>query len=280
MDIRYSASPNDVKRYTTDQLRREFLIENLYQPDTVQAVYSHVDRMVVLGVMPVTKRLSIDDGIDVWKNFGTGFFLERREIGVFNLGGKGVIECDGVRYDLGFEDCLYISRSTREVFFSSVDAAEPARFYAVSAPAHKDCKTTFISFAQANKRPLGSMENSNKRVINQFIHPDVLETCQLSMGLTQLEPGSVWNSMPCHTHERRMEVYTYFNLPDDGIVMHFMGQPNETRNIVMKNYEAVISPSWSIHCGAGTSNYTFIWAMGGENQAFDDMDNYVPTELK
>ena len=150
----------------------------------------------------------------------------------------------------------------------------------MSAPAHKVCKTTFLPFADANKRPLGSVESSNKRVINQFIHPDVLETCQLSMGLTQLEPGSVWNSMPCHTHERRMEVYTYFNLSDNDIVMHFMGQPQETRAIVMKNLEAVISPSWSIHCGCGTSNYTFIWAMGGENQAFDDMDNLKPTDLR
>lgn len=280
MDIRYSASPNDVKRYTTEELRKEFLITDLYQPDTVQATYSHVDRMVVLGIMPVNKALSIDDGIDVWHNFGTSYFLERREAGVFNLGGAGYIECDGVRYELGFEDCLYISRSTKTVIFGSNDAAAPARFYVCSAPAHKDCKTTFISIKEANKRPLGAVETSNKRVINQFIHPDVLETCQLSMGLTQLDPGNVWNSVPPHTHERRMEVYTYFNLPEDGVLMHFMGQPTETRHLVMKNYEAVISPSWSMHFGCGTSNYTFIWAMGGENQAFDDMDNFACTELK
>ena len=280
MDIRYSTGPNDVKRYTTDELRREFLIQNLYQPDTVQATYSHVDRMVVLGIMPVQKKLAIDDGIDVWANFGTHYFLERREAGVFNLGGRGYIEADGVRYELNFEDCLYITRGTKDVSFGSCDSAAPARFYLVSAPAHKACKTTFLSFADANKRPLGSAETSNKRVINQFIHPDVLETCQLSMGLTQLEPGSVWNSMPCHTHERRMEIYTYFALPEDGVVMHFMGQPGETRHLVMQNYEAVISPSWSIHCGCGTSHYTFIWAMGGENQEFDDMDNIVPTELR
>jgi len=280
MDIRYSASPRDVKRYTTEELRKEFLVQDLYQPDTVQSVYSHVDRMVVLGIMPVSKELSIDDGIDVWANFGTNFFLERREAGVFNLGGAGYIIADGVRYELGFEDCLYISRSTKSVVFGSNDAAAPARFYVVSAPAHKDCKTTFISIKDANKRPLGAAETSNKRVINQFIHPDVLETCQLSMGLTRLEPGNVWNSVPPHTHERRMEVYTYFNLPDDGVVMHMMGQPTELRPIVMKNYEAVISPSWSVHFGCGTSAYTFIWAMGGENQAFDDMDNLKVTELK
>ena len=280
MDIRYSAHPNDVKRYTTEELRKEFLITDLYQPDTVQAVYSHVDRMVVLGIMPVEKVLPIDDGIDVWANFGTNFFLERREAGVFNLGGAGYIECDGQRFDLGFEDCLYISRSTKTVLFGSNDAANPARFYVVSAPAHKDCKTTFISIKDANKRPLGSIETSNKRVINQFIHPDVLETCQLSMGLTKLEPGNVWNSVPPHTHERRMEVYTYYGLPEDGVVMHYMGQPTQTRHLVMQNFDAVISPSWSMHFGCGTSCYTFIWAMGGENQAFDDMDNFSCTDLR
>lgn len=279
MDIRYSTGPKDMQRYTTEELRDEFLIQNLYQPDAVQAVYSHVDRMVVLGILPVSKAVSIDQGIDVWANFGTHYFLERREAGVFNLGGAGSIVADGVKYDLGFQDCLYISMGTKEVTFESKDGKDPARFYLVSAPAHKPCKTTFISIKDANKRPCGSEETCNKRVINQFIHPDVLETCQLCMGLTQLAPGSVWNSMPCHTHERRMEIYTYFNLPKDNVVMHFMGQPQQTRHLVMQNFEAVISPSWSIHCGCGTSNYTFIWAMGGENQAFDDMDSIPTTKL-
>ena len=280
MDIRYSGNPEDVKFYTTEELRNEFLITDLYEPDTVKAVYSHVDRMVVLGIMPVHEVVSADKGIDVWHNFGTSYFLERREAGVFNLGGKGFIEADGVRYDLGFEDCLYITKGTEKVLFGSLDPEDPARFYLVSAPAHKACKTTFLSFADANKRPCGSVEEANKRVINQFIHPDVLETCQLSMGLTQLAPGSVWNTMPSHTHERRMEIYTYFNIPEGNVVMHFMGQPQETRHIVMKNFDAVISPSWSIHSGCGTSNYTFIWAMGGENQAFDDMDNLKTTDLR
>ena len=280
MDIRYSTGPNDVKRYTTEELRKEFLIENLYQPDTVQAVYSHVDRMVTLGIMPVTRVLPINDGIDVWANFGTNFFLERREVGVFNLGGAGWIEADGVRYELGFEDCLYITKGTKEVLFGSNDGNNPARFYAVSAPAHKVCKTTFISIADANKRPLGDVKTANKRVINQFIHPDVLETCQLSMGLTKLEEGSVWNSVPPHTHERRMEIYTYYNIPDDGIVLHLMGQPQQTRHLVMRNFDAVISPSWSIHAGCGSANYTFIWAMGGENQAFDDMDTFNVNEMR
>ncbi|MEA4941628.1 MAG: 5-dehydro-4-deoxy-D-glucuronate isomerase [Oscillibacter sp.] len=280
MDIRYSANQRDVKRYTTEELRNEFLIENLYQPDQVTAVYSHVDRMVVLGILPVNKTVPIDQGIDVWANFGTHYFLERREAGVFNLGGPGVIEADGVKYELGFEDCLYITKETKSVSFASKDSGNPARFYLVSAPAHKVCKTTFISMKDANKRPCGAVETSNKRVINQFIHPDVLETCQLSMGLTQLEPGSVWNSMPAHTHERRMEIYTYFNIPEGNVVFHMMGQPQETRHLVMHNFDAVISPSWSLHCGCGTSNYTFIWAMGGENQAFYDMDNIPVPDMR
>ncbi len=280
MDIRYSANPNDVKCYTTEELRKEFLIENLYEADQVKAVYSHVDRMVVLGIHPVTKEVPIDQDIDVWANFGTNFFLERREAGVFNLGGPGSITVDGTKYDLVFQDCLYITMGAKEVTFASADGANPARFYLVSAPAHKSYKTTFLSMADANKRPCGAAETANARVINQFIHPDVLPTCQLSMGLTQLSPGSVWNTMPAHTHERRMEVYTYFNIPEDNVVFHMMGQGQETRHLVMHNFDAVISPSWSIHSGCGTSNYTFIWAMGGENQAFDDMDTIPTTELR
>lgn len=280
MDIRYSTSPKDVKRYTTEELRQEFLIENLYVPDQVKATYSHVDRMVVLGIHPVTKELPIDQGIDVWANFGTQYFLERREAGVFNLGGPGSITVDGEKYSLGFEDCLYITMGSKEVTFASDSSEDPARFYLVSAPAHRAYKTTFLSMADAAKRPCGSAETANARVINQFIHPDVLPTCQLSMGLTQLAPGSVWNTMPAHTHERRMEVYTYFNIPEGNVVFHMMGQGKETRHLVMQNFDAVISPSWSIHSGCGTSNYTFIWAMGGENQAFDDMDNIPITEMR
>lgn len=280
MDIRYSANQKDFKRYTTEETRAEFLIENLYVANEVVAVYSHVDRMVTLGCMPTTETISIDKGIDIWANFGTKYFLERREIGIFNIGGAGSIKADGVEYKLGYRDCLYITRGTQEVLFTSDDASNPAKFYMVSAPAHKSCKTMFISIADAAKKPLGAMETSNKRVINQFIHPDVLETCQLSMGMTVLEPGSVWNTMPSHTHERRMEIYTYFEVPENQVVFHMMGEGQETRHIVMQNEQAVISPSWSIHSGGGTSNYTFIWAMGGENQAFDDMDNIPTTELR
>ena len=280
MDIRYSANQKDVKRYTTEELRKEFLIENLYQPDQVVAVYSHVDRMVTLGCMPVSKQVSIDQGIDIWKNFGTSYFLERREIGIFNIGGSGKITVDGTVYELGYKDCLYITRGAKEVYFSSDDASKPAKFYMVSAPAHCSYETRLIKIADAAKKPCGAAETSNKRVINQFIHPDVLKTCQLSMGMTVLEPGSVWNTMPAHTHERRMEVYMYFEVPEDQVVFHMMGEGDETRHIVMKNEMAVISPSWSIHAGAGTCNYTFIWAMGGENQAFDDMDTIAIPDLK
>ena len=280
MDIRYAANPRDVKRYTTEELRNEFLIENLYQPDSVTAVYSHVDRMVTLGCMPVTETVSIDKGIDVWANFGTKFFLERREIGIFNIGGEGTIAVDGTVYELGYKDCLYITMGAKEVLFASKCAEKPAKFYMVSAPAHRSYETHLLKLADANKKPCGDAATSNKRVINQFIHPAVLKTCQLSMGMTVLESGSVWNTMPAHTHERRMEVYMYFEVPEDQVVFHMMGQGQETRHIVMKNEQAVISPSWSIHAGAGTSNYTFIWAMGGENQEFDDMDVIPITELK
>ena len=280
MDIRYSCNQRDFKRYTTEETRNEFLIEKLFVADEVVAVYSHVDRMVTLGIMPVNDSVSIDKGIDVWKNFGTHFFLERRECGMFNVGGAGSVTVDGVVYELGYKDCLYITRGAKEVTFASDHPAQPAKFYIVSAPAHTSYENRLIRIAVAAKKPCGAAETSNKRVINQFIHPDVLKTCQLSMGMTVLEPGSVWNTMPAHTHERRMEVYFYFEVPENEVVFHFMGEPTETRHIVMQNEQAVISPSWSIHAGAGTSNYTFIWAMGGENQAFDDMDGINSPDLR
>lgn len=280
MDIRYSVNPKDVQRYNTEELRREFLIQNLYRSDEVTAVYSQVDRMVTLGCMPVRSQVSIDKGMDVWKNFGTAYFLERREIGIFNIGGSGRITADGVVYPLAYKDCLYITQGTKGVLFESDDSVHPAKYYMVSAPAHCAYKTRLITIQEAAKCPLGETATSNKRVINQFIHPDVLQTCQLSMGMTVLEPGSVWNTMPAHTHERRMEIYTYFEVPENQAVFHMMGQGQETRHILVHNEEAVISPSWSIHAGAGTSNYTFIWAMGGENQAFDDMDNIVIADLR
>lgn len=280
MDIRYSANQRDVKRYTTEELRKEFLIQNLYQPNQVVTVYSHVDRMVTAGCMPVDEDVPLDKGLDVWASFGTSYFLERREIGIFNIGGAGEVKVDGTAYFMDYKDCLYITRGAKEVLFSSEAPEHPAKFYMVSAPAHCSYETRLIKLFDAAKRPLGATETSNRRVINQYIHPDVLKTCQLSMGMTVLEPGSVWNTMPAHTHERRMEIYTYFELPEGSVVFHMMGEGQETRHIVMHNEEAVISPSWSIHAGAGTSNYTFIWAMGGENQAFDDMDTIAITDLR
>ncbi|HIU07961.1 MAG TPA: 5-dehydro-4-deoxy-D-glucuronate isomerase [Candidatus Limiplasma pullistercoris] len=280
MDIRYSCNQRDFKRYTTQEIRREFLIENLFVPDQVVPVYSHVDRMVTLGVMPVDEKVPLDKGIDIWHNFGTRYFLERRELGLFNVGGCGRVTVDGTVYELGYKDCLYITMGAENVVFETADPKAPAKFYMVSAPAHTSYETRLIRIADAAKKPLGSMETSNKRVINQFIHPDVLKTCQLSMGMTVLDPGSVWNTMPAHTHERRMEVYFYFEVPEGNVVFHMMGEGQETRHIVMGNEQAVISPSWSIHAGAGTSNYTFIWAMGGENQAFDDMDVIPTPELR
>ena len=280
MDIRYSCNQRDFKRYTTEEVRSEFLIEKLFTPDEVTAVYSHVDRMVTLGIMPVNEKVSIDKGIDVWANFGTEYFLERRECGMFNVGGAGRVTVDGTVYEMGYKDCLYITKGAREVFFESADSAAPAKYYIVSAPAHTSYENRLIRIADAAKRTIGALETSNRRTINQFIHPSVLQTCQLSMGMTVLEPGSVWNTMPAHTHERRMEIYFYFEVPQDNVVFHMMGEGQETRHIVMQNEQAVISPSWSIHAGAGTSNYTFIWAMGGENQAFDDMDNIPTTELR
>ena len=279
MDIRYSCNQRDFKRYTTETIA-ESHIENLFKADEVTAVYSHVDRMVTVGIMPINETVSIDKGIDIWHTFGTHYFLERRELGIFNVGGAGKVSVDGKVYELGYKDCLYITMGAKEVLFSSDDASAPAKFYIVSAPAHTSYETKLIKIEDAAKKPLGALETSNKRVINQFIHPDVLKTCQLSMGMTVLEPGSVWNTMPAHTHERRMEVYFYFEVPENNVVFHMMGEGNETRNIVMQSEQAVISPSWSIHSGAGTSNYTFIWAMGGENQAFDDMDVIATTDLK
>ena len=255
MDIRYSCNQRDFKRYTTEEIRKEFLIEKLFEADKVTAVYSHVDRMVTLGVMPVKEKVSIDKGIDIWHNFGTEYFLERRECGMFNVGGAGKVTADGNVYELGYKDCLYLTRGAKEVYFESADAAAPAKFYIVSAPAHCSYENRLIRIADAAKKPCGDAATSNKRVINQFIHPSVLKTCQLSMGMTVL-------------------------VPQDNVVFHMMGEGQETRHIVMQNEQAVISPSWSIHAGAGTSNYTFIWAMGGENQAFDDMDNIPTTELK
>lgn len=276
--------PDDVKHYDTDQLRSRFMMPKVMEQDKINLTYSLYDRIVYGGVVPVTKVMELET-IDPLK---ADYFLERRELGVINIGGDGIVNVDGKDYELHFKDALYVGRGNKKVTFRSKDAANPAKFYINSTPAHKAYKTQLITIdgrkgsLKANSFAAGKMEESNDRVINQLIVNNVLEEgpCQLQMGLTELKPGSVWNTMPAHTHERRMEVYMYFEIPEDHVVFHMMGEAGETRHIVMQNEQAVISPSWSIHAGAGTSNYTFIWAMGGENQAFDDMDTIPVTELR
>jgi len=277
IDIRYSTGKEPFKRMTTEELRDEFLITDIFRADDISCVYSHVDRIVTMGCMPVKEKVAVDKGIDCWKNFGAKFLLERRELGTINIGGDGVVTVDGKSYDVNNYDALYVPMGSKEVFFESKDAAKPAKFYILTTPAHRAYPLTLIPYEKAIHKHLGSLKDSNERTINQYLHPDVLETCQLSMGLTHLEEGSVWNTMPAHTHERRMEVYFYFDVPEDQCVFHFMGEPQQTRHIVMHNDEAVINPSWSIHSGCGTTNYTFIWGMCGENRAYDDQD-WLKTE--
>ena len=276
LDVRYANHPTDVKTYPTSKLRENFLIDNLFTPDSMNFTYSHVDRIIAGGVTPVKKELVLEAG----KEMGVDYFLERREMGVINIGGDGTMILDGKEFPINTREGIYVGMGVKDVVFKSNDAANPAKFYVNSCPAHKTYPTVLIDLDKANKVVLGSDENLNKRVINQFVHPAVCESCQLVMGMTLLEPGSVWNTMPCHTHERRMEVYLYFDMTPETKVFHLMGQPDETRHIVMSNEQAVISPSWSIHSGVGTSNYTFIWGMCGENQTFDDMDFVEMGDLK
>jgi 5-keto 4-deoxyuronate isomerase len=280
MDIRYSVNQRDFKRYTTEELRTEFLIPKLFTPDDVEAVYSHVDRVITMGAMPVSGEVKLEKNIDCWKTLGSKYFLEGRELGIINIGGPGTVHAGGEKYRLDNKEGLYVAMGVKDVSFTAEDKANPPKFYMASSPAHHSYKTTYIPFDKAIHRDLGALETSNARTINQYIHPDVLETAQLSMGLTILKPGSVWNTMPTHTHERRMEVYMYFDVPKDNVVFHFMGEPTETRHIVMQNEQAVISPSWSIHSGCGTAAYSFIWAMAGENKVFDDMDAFATTAMR
>ncbi len=273
MEIRYASHYKDVKHYDTSELRRHFLIENLFEPGELNMVYSHVDRIIVAGVVPINEVLRLETS----KELGTDYFLERREMGIINIGGPGIVNLDGEKYELKNSDGLYVGMGVKEVSFESVDASKPAKFYINSATAHRSYPTVKIGLNDANKVKAGTDEECNKRTINQYVHPAVCQSCQLVMGMTILEPGSVWNTMPCHTHDRRMEVYLYFNMDEDNVVFHFMGTPNETRHIVVKNEQAIISPSWSIHSGVGTKNYTFIWGMVGENQTFTDMDT-IPTK--
>ncbi|MGQ9369311.1 5-dehydro-4-deoxy-D-glucuronate isomerase [Azospirillum sp. ST 5-10] len=265
---RYASHPDAVRGFDTQTLRDHFLVTSLFQADEIALTYSHVDRFVVGGAMPVAGPLDLE-GV---KEIGSKTFLARRELGVINVGGHGRVTVDGQAIDLDTRDGLYVAQGTEAVRFESLDRRSPAKFYLNSTPAHARFETRKISIADAKQRHLGDPATSNERTIFQMIHPDVCRTAQLVMGMTMLKPNNMWNSMPCHTHERRCEVYFYFDLPESARVFHFMGEPSETRHIVMANEEAVISPSWSIHCGVGTHNYTFIWAMGGDNQDFDDMD--------
>jgi len=275
LDIRYANHPDDAKHYTTAELRKHFLVESIFVPDQVELTYSHVDRIIIGGIHPVSSALTLQAD----KELGVSYFFERREGGVINIGGSGSITLDGERYELGTHDGLYIGMGVKEILFESDSTDEPAKFYFNSAPAHKTYPHVKIEISQANPLHLGDDESCNKRTIYQYVHPKVCESCQLAMGLTMLAPGSIWNTMPCHTHERRMEAYFYFNLKPDTQIFHFMGQPQETRHLMVANEQAVISPSWSIHSGVGLGNYTFIWGMCGENQTFDDMDHVQPAQL-
>ena len=269
MEVRFASSPQAVKAMDTQQLRKEFLIQGLFVPDRLNMVYSHVDRIITGGARPETGSLALDREGEA---LHAKYFLERRELGVINIGGPGKVTAGGKTFPLRHRDAMYIGRGSRDITFSSNEAGNPSLFYLNSAPAHREYPTVLIRPEDCQNVELGTLEKSNHRVITKYILPGQVESCQLVMGMTTLKPGSVWNTMPCHTHERRMEVYLYFDLNEDALVMHYMGQPNETRHIVMRNLEAVISPSWSIHAASGTSAYTFIWGMAGENQAFDDMD--------
>lgn len=279
MITKYSSSPDDVKHYTTTRLREEFLIENLFSVDSVNVVYSHIDRVVAIGVSPTLAPLQLASFLDK-KAFGTEFFLQRREMGVINIGNSGVVVVDGVTHELNTLDALYIGLGNKDISFESVDASNPAKFYCLSCPAHKEHPTKLITREQSNKLQLGDAKTVNARTLTQYIHPDLVDSCQLSMGITHIASGSAWNTMPAHTHERRMEAYLYFNVEPSEVVFHFMGEPQETRHLVVKNEELVLSPSWSIHSGCGTQNYSFIWGMAGENQTFDDMDFIANKDLK
>lgn len=277
MELRTASSPRDVKTYDTARLREEFLIQDLFRPDEVKMVYSHIDRIITGAAMPVNKALTLAAG----EELRAEYFLQRREMGIINIGGEGKVTVDGTVYTLRAPGWYFmVGRGCKDVVMESVDSAKPAKFYFNSTPAHKAYPTVYIRPEDCVNVELGSLEQSNHRNICKYILPGQVESCQLVMGMTTLRPGSVWNTMPCHTHDRRMEVYLYFDLPEDAFVMHYMGEPTETRHIVVRNEEAVISPSWSIHSGSGTQAYTFIWGMAGENQDFDDMDGCAMTDLK
>lgn len=275
-ELRYAAHPGDVKNYDTEKLRKEFLIENIFLPDEITFVYSMYDRYMVGGAMPVKNKLMLENVYELKSEN----FLDRREIGIINVGGDAVINAGSKIYNIGFKEALYLGKGTQDVVFMSADQDNPAKLYINSAPAHHTYPSVKVTLAEAEVVVLGSAESSNHRNVNKLLVNSIIGTCQLQMGMTELKSGSVWNTMPVHTHNRRMEAYFYFEVPEKQAVCHFMGDPDETRHIWIKNEQAVLSPSWSIHSAAGTSSYTFIWGMAGENLDYGDMDIRQPDSLK
>ncbi|MGF1904190.1 5-dehydro-4-deoxy-D-glucuronate isomerase [Aliivibrio salmonicida] len=276
MEIRQPIHSDHAKQLDTAGLREQFLIEGMFQENQITLTYSHIDRIIVGGVVPTSDVVLFEGG----KEIGVDFFLQRRELGIINIGQAGRVIVDGETFDVAAREAMYVGMGAKEISFESIDEKNPARFYLNCAPAHHAYPTRKITREEASPETLGNQENCNVRTIYKYLHPSVLPTCQLLMGMTELAPGSLWNTMPCHTHERRMEVYLYFDMKDDNIVFHFMGEPKETRHMVIRNEQAVISPSWSIHSGVGTSSYTFIWGMVGENQTFHDMDHVAMEDIK
>ena len=276
LKILHSVHPADFKKYDTELIRDRFLIDGIVSPDAIHCVYTHYDRMIVGAANPVNRELMLE----TYPNLRADHFLERREIGIINVGGEGVVTADAHTFELKKLDCLYLGKGVKRVTFSSKSSENPAVFYLLSAPAHINYPATLMTYHEAAKVDAGSPSTANERTINKYIHTDGIKSCQLVMGLTTLQPGSVWNTMPAHTHDRRMEAYFYFDLPAGQTIMHFMGKGDETRHITVNNYEAVVSPPWSIHSGCGTSNYNFIWGMAGENLDYTDMDIISINDLK
>ncbi|WP_163920286.1 5-dehydro-4-deoxy-D-glucuronate isomerase [Photobacterium sp. Alg240-V54] len=276
MEIRQPIHSQHAKQLDTAGIREQFLIENMFQEGQINLTYSHIDRIIVGAAVPTTTAIEFEGG----KEIGVDYFLQRRELGVINIGAPGLVIVDGETFEIGSREAIYVGMGAKNIRFESVIADKPARFYLNCAPAHHGYPTRKITREDASPEQIGSQENCNVRTIYKYLHPSVLPTCQLLMGMTELAAGSLWNTMPCHTHERRMEVYLYFDMSQDNIVFHYMGEPQETRHIVVRNEQAVISPSWSIHSGVGTAAYTFIWGMVGENQTFHDMDHVAMSDLK
>lgn len=276
MEVRYQNSPKETAQMNTQQLRDHFLFEKTMQPDHIRLVYSHYDRVIAGGAMPVEKELQLP----TYDALKADYFLERRELGIINVGGDGLIVADGQEFSLRKLDCLYLGKGLKDIRFRSLQPNNPGKFYLLSAPAHAHHPPQLMRREDASPSDMGSLQTANNRTIYKYIHADGLKSCQLVMGLTILKEGSVWNTMPAHTHDRRMEAYFYFDVPASNAVFHFMGQPQETRHLLVGNYDAVLSPPWSIHSGAGTSNYSFIWGMAGENYVYTDMDAVAIGDLR